>query len=217
MSKRSKHQQLEQDLPREESTPEVQSLRSVGRLTRRRVGGRVSGPGDRAPKPPSSREPTPSACADGQGVSPISVDVAVTLPTGSKEFGKLRESPAREPGDLDEASPSVVDGKQAREGESRNPSQFVEESDAVVVPRKSAKTRVTPVESMEGRAAAKGKSAARNASPTQSGQGAPTSLQRIGKRAKQKPKEQWTNLLSHIRVPLLKERTNACARRRPLG
>lgn len=165
----------------------------------------MSGPGDRAPKPPSSRKPTPSACAEGQGVPPKRVDVAVTFPTGSEEFGKLRESPAREPGDLDEASPSMVDGRQAREGGSRNPLQVVEESDATIVPKKSAKMRVTPVESMEGRAAAKGKSAARNASPTQCGPDALTFLQRIGKRAKQKPKEQWTNLLSHIRVPLLKE------------
>jgi len=165
----------------------------------------VSGPGDRAPKPPSSRKPTPSACADGHGVSPTRVDVAITLPTGSEEFGKLRESPAREPGDLDEAPPSMVDGRQAREGGSRNPLQVAEESDAIVVPEKSTKTRVTPVEPMEGRVAAKGKSAARNASPTQSGQDALTFLQRIGKRAKQKPKEKWTNLLSHIRAPLLKE------------
>ena len=165
----------------------------------------MSGPGDRAPKPPSSRKPTLSAYAEGQGVPPIIVGVARTLPTGSEEFGKLRESPAREPGDLDGASPSMVDGRQAREGGSRTPQQVVEESDAGIVPKKSAKTRVTPVESMEGRAAAKGKSAARNASPTQCGPDALTFLQRIGKRAKQKPKEQWTSLLSHIRVPLLKE------------
>lgn len=176
----------------------------------------MSGPGDRASKPASSRKPTPSHSADGHDVSPTIVDVALTFPPRSKEFGKLRESPAREPGDLDGASPSMVGGRQAREGESRNPLQAVEKSDASIVPKKSAKTRVTPVEPMEGRVAAKGKSTARNASPTQCGQDALTFLQRIGERAKQKPKEQWTNLLSHIRVPLLKEayqrlRRNAAA------
>lgn len=40
-----------------------------------------------------------------------------------------------------------------------------------------------PVEAVEGRAAAKGKSAARNAPPAQDGQGALTALQRIGERA----------------------------------
>jgi RNA-directed DNA polymerase len=58
---------------------------------------------------------------------------------------------------------------------------------------------------VEGRAAAKGKSAARNALPAQDGTGALTWLQRIGKRAKQKPKDKWTNLLSHLKAPLLAE------------
>jgi group II intron reverse transcriptase/maturase len=100
----------------------------------------------------------------------------------------------------------MVGDRQLREGdEPQAAAQAVEESDAAIVPKKSAKTRVTPVESMEGRAAAKGKSAARNALPAQYGAGALTSLQWIGKRARQKPKEKWTNLLSHIREPLLKE------------
>lgn len=55
-----------------------------------------------------------------------------------------------------------------------------EKSDAVVVPGKSANTRVTPVESMEGRTKAKGIPAGRNAPPTQSGTSAPTDLQRVG-------------------------------------
>jgi len=63
--------------------------------------------------------------------------------------------------------------------------------------------RVTPFESMEGRAEAEGNSAARNASSTQSEQDAATTLQRIRDRATLKPKEKWTNLLSHLRVPML--------------
>lgn len=166
----------------------------------------MSGPGDRASKQPWSREPTQSFHADGHGVVPTRVDVVPTLPSGSKEFGKLRKSPAREPGDLEGASPPMVDGRQLREGdEPQAAERAIEESDAGIVPKKSAKTRVTPVESMEGRAAAKGKSAARNVPPTQDGTGALTFLQRIGERAKQKPKEKWTNLLNHIKVPLLKE------------
>jgi group II intron reverse transcriptase/maturase len=100
----------------------------------------------------------------------------------------------------------VVDGEQAREGESRKPvPQSSEESDEVMVPEKSPKTWVTPVEEMEGRTEAEGKSAARNASPAQEGIDALTTLQQIGKRAKERPAEKLTNLLSHIKVPLLQE------------
>ena len=102
--------------------------------------------------------------------------------------------------------PTIVSGESAQEGHTpQSGAQNVEKSDEVIVPKKSAKTRVTPVESMEGRAPAEGKSAARNASSTQREPDALTCLQRIGERAKQKPKEKWTNLLSHVRVPLLKE------------
>jgi group II intron reverse transcriptase/maturase len=62
-----------------------------------------------------------------------------------------------------------------------------------------------PVEVMEGRPEAKGKSAARNASSTQREIDALTFLQRIGQRAREKPKEKWTTLLSHVKAPLLKE------------
>jgi group II intron reverse transcriptase/maturase len=100
----------------------------------------------------------------------------------------------------------MVSEKQPREGdEPQAAGESVEESDAGTVPKKSAKTRVTPVESAEGKPAAEGKSAARNARSTQREESAPTTLQRIGQRAKGKPKEKWTNLLSHMKLPLLKE------------
>jgi RNA-directed DNA polymerase len=125
--------------------------------------------------------------------------------------------PAREPGDLGGASPSVVDGRQRREGESRNPQQTSEKSDAGMVPEKSAKTRVTPVESMEGRAAAEGKSIVRNAPSAQDGKGAPTDLRWIGRRAKEKPEEKFTNLLSHIKRPLLTEAYHRLRKRAAAG
>jgi RNA-directed DNA polymerase len=100
----------------------------------------------------------------------------------------------------------MVTGESAQEGnEPQAGAKIVEKSDEVIVPRKSAKTRVTPVESTEGKTEAEGKSAARNADSTQREEEALTLLQRIGERAKQKPEEKWTNLLSHIRTPLLKE------------
>jgi RNA-directed DNA polymerase len=98
----------------------------------------------------------------------------------------------------------VTDGP-AQQGEEPQPGASIEKSDEVIVPEKSAKTRVTPVESMEGRTEAEGKSAASNAFSTQRESEALRFLQRIGEKARQKPKEKWTTLLSHIRVPLLEE------------
>lgn len=165
----------------------------------------MSGPGDRAPKRPNLGQSTLSFEEEDQDAAPIRVDVAYRMPPESQEFGTLRKSSAREPGDLGVAAPMVGEEQPREDDKSQAVAESAEESDAVVVPEKLTKTWVTPVESTEGRAAAKGKSAARNAPPAQDGQGALTALQRIGERAKQKPKEKWTNLLSHIKVPLLKE------------
>lgn len=166
----------------------------------------MSGPGDRASKIPTLRAPTRSLHADGHDEGPTSADVEPSCTPGSRSSASSQLPLAREPGDLGGAVASVVDARQPREGEQPHAvARAAEESDAGMVPRKSAKTWVTPVESMEGRAAAEGKSAARNASPTQRGIDALTGLQRIGQRAKDKPAEKWTNLLSHLRVPLLAE------------
>jgi group II intron reverse transcriptase/maturase len=99
--------------------------------------------------------------------------------------------------------------RRRREGNSRNPQQPSEESDARTVPtcKKSPNSRVTPEEVMEGRRAANGKSAPRNALRAQDRESALTALERIGQRARRK-EERFTNLLSHIKVPLLKEAYN---------
>jgi RNA-directed DNA polymerase len=164
----------------------------------------VSGPGDRAPKTFLPGEPTSSFYAEGQGRVPKSVDVDPRLSPGSKSSARTHQASAREPGDLDGARPVMVSGRPAQEGKPQSGAS-VEKSDEVTVPEKSAKMRVTPVESAEGKTEAEGKSAARNASSTQRETEVHTSLQRIGERAKQKPEEKWTNLLSHIRRPLLRE------------
>lgn len=99
-----------------------------------------------------------------------------------------------------------VHNRRAREGgEPQSVGRASEESDAGMVPEKSAKTRVTPVESMEGRPAAEGKSALRNAPRAQDREGALTQVERIGQRAKEKKGERFENLLSAIKAPLLKE------------
>ena len=163
----------------------------------------MSGPGDRASKPSSSGEPTQSNHAEGHGRDPTRVGVDSRQSPGSKSSARAQQATAREPGDLDEARPVMVTGRQAREGKPQSAAS-VEKSDEVVVPEKSAKTRVTPVEPMEGRTEAKGKSDARDASSTQRESEATTFLHRIRERARQRTDEKWTNLLSHIRVPFLR-------------
>ena len=130
----------------------------------------------------------------------------------------MKTPSAWEPGDLEGASASVVDARQLREGsEPQAAAKTFEESDEAIVPKKPVKTRVTPVEQVEGRVEAEGKSAARNAYPTQGGISAATYLQRIGQRAKEKKEERFTNLLSHIKLPLLAEAYQRLKKRAAAG
>jgi len=106
----------------------------------------------------------------------------------------------------------MVGSRQAREGDEPQAAetqvskpQALEESDALVVPEKSTNTWVTPEESREGRRAAEGKLDQRNAFRTQTREDALTHLSRVERRASEKKGEKFTNLLSHIKVPLLKE------------
>ena len=113
---------------------------------------------------------------------------------------------AREPGDLGGAATLMVGRGQPREGRTPHAVDvYPEESDEGMVPEKSAKTRVTPVESMEERPEAEGKSATRNTPRAQDRQGVPTQVARIGQRARERKGERFDNLLSAIKVPLLKE------------
>jgi RNA-directed DNA polymerase len=115
-------------------------------------------------------------------------------------------SDAREPGDLGTALTSMVDEGHEREGRSHTPRHYVrEESDTLVVPEKSSNSRVTPEETMEGRSAANGNSGQRNTFRAQDREDVLTHLVRVGERAKKEKRERFGNLLSHIKVPLLRE------------
>lgn len=105
----------------------------------------------------------------------------------------------------------MVSSRHGREGKSHNPQQSSEQSDEPIVPtwKKSTKPRVTPGESMEGRGEGNGKSAPRDAPRAQDRTGATTFLERIGQRAKERQEKRFTNLLSHIKAPLLKEAYHA--------
>ena len=166
----------------------------------------MSGPGDRASKPPSLAMPTLFPCADGHGAGPKNVDLDQAHAPGSWSSASSHQPRAREPGDLGGVSAPMVGDRQPQEGDEPYAAERAsQESDAEIVPKKPAKTWVTLVESVEGSAAAKGKSTGETAHSTQSEETALGFLSRIGQRAKKEPKEQFTNLLSHIKTPLLRE------------
>ena len=140
----------------------------------------MSGPGDRAPKWPLMWEADAVNGAAGYSTPPKNGRGAGCIHRGPR--ARQAQKPfARKLGDLEGALPPLKDGEQSGEGsEPQSLAKAFEKSDAVVVPGKSAKTWVTPVESMEGRTKAKGMLAGRNAPPTQGGTSAPTDLQRVG-------------------------------------
>lgn len=143
---------------------------------------------------------------EGNTDTPANLDEGRSASPESKSSARVHMPSAREPGDLERASSPAMDGgRHPREGASHKPRpRALEESDAVVVPVKSPNTLVTLVEAMEGRTAAKGKPARRNAHRTQGRSSAPTHLERVGQRAKSHRKEVFSNLLSQVKVPLLK-------------
>ena len=119
----------------------------------------MNGPGDRALKPNDSGVPTLCVAAEGHGENQR--DDGLSHTPGSWSSARSHSLSAREPGDLDAASSLSSSETPTREGDEPQAVAPIEESDAAVVPQTSTKTRVTPVESIEGRAAAKGKSVAR--------------------------------------------------------
>ena len=146
----------------------------------------MSEPGDRAPKRIWSSGAQAVNVVEGESVSPKN-GRGEDAPPGVQGVRRAQKSLDRKLGDLEGASPPVVGGRQLRESDKRHAATMTfEKSDEAVVPAKSAKMRVTPFESMEGRAEAKGSSVARNAPSTQSETGAPTQMQRIRQRATQK-------------------------------
>lgn len=163
----------------------------------------------RAIEPRNTRiwsEPPLSATARGHGAKVARTETDA-LARGQRSSAHQHMPSAREPGDLEVASPQSLGGRQAREGEKpQAEAACFEESDALIVPKKSANSRVTPEELMEGRGAADGKFALGNASEdTEPIRVRVHVTKRIGEKAKQEKGVKFTNLLSHMTVPLLKE------------
>lgn len=164
--------------------------------------GRVIEPRNRK----SSWEPTHSGQAEGHDDVASDAEKVTSFPPGSKSSARTHMPHAREPGDLGGASPLKLGSTQPREGNSRNArSEASEESDALVVAKKSGNSRVTPEDSMERRGAADGEIRARKRTPDSAPGTCADTIARIGERARRQRDERLTNLLSHMTVPLLKE------------
>jgi RNA-directed DNA polymerase len=126
--------------------------------------------------------------------------------TGSETSASQHLPSVRESGDLEVASPRMVRDRQTREGDEPQSAEHVlEESDSLVVPEKSANSRVMPEESMEERSGTNGKPAKGNAQRTQDRERALTHLERVGAKARKDKGERFTNLLSQIKAGLLEE------------
>ena len=167
----------------------------------------MDGPGERASKRVQLEGPTQSVRAEGHEAVSDRVGLDNAALPGSKTSARPQKPDAREPGDLRGASPQERRGRQAREGQSHKPYQpkASEESGAFMVPGKSPNMRVTPMEAMEGKDAANGKLAQRNAPRTQGRQSALTNLERVGQRAKKEREGKFDNLMCYLKVPLLLE------------
>jgi hypothetical protein len=87
-----------------------------------------------------------------------------------------------------------------------------EESDEAIVPKKSANSRVTPEESMEGRAEANGKSVSRNAPRAQDRNRRAHETRRIGTRAKQNKGERFIHCVPMSPLPIVLRRPKVGAR-----
>ena len=136
------------------------------------------------------------------------MDLDQPLSPGSERSARPHMPHARKPGDLEGTASGQWTDAQTRQGVSRNPSsQAFEESDSGIVPtwKKSTKMGVTPVESMEGRPAAGEEVRSTKRTPDTEPDMCAKLVERIGQRAREKVTEPFTNLLSHIKVPLLKE------------
>ena len=177
----------------------------------------MSEPGDRASKSIALQGAQAVNVVEGESVS-LENGRGEDAPPGVQGVWRAQKSFHRKLGDLGGASPLVVGGRQSRERNKRQSATVAsEESDEAIVPEKPAKMRVTPFEPVEGRAEAKGNAAARNTSSTQSEQDVQTAMQRIRERAAQKPVEKWTNLISHVQAPLLREAYHSLRKRAAAG
>ena len=167
----------------------------------------MSGPGDSASKRINSGEPTRSVYAEGHGATAENVEEGSGIPRGVIEFGTpthvfcTETGRPRPPLDSGHLPKQHLAGRGIPEAASKG----AEESDALVVPQTPANTRVTPVESVEGRGAANGTPAQGNAFRAQERSEALTKLGQVGQRAREKKQERFTNLFHLLKVPLLAE------------
>jgi RNA-directed DNA polymerase len=116
------------------------------------------------------------------------------------------------------AVPEVVTGRSGK-AQSRTPDRHAaEESDFGVVPVKQPnKGASAPAEAVEGRPETKENIVQPDTCPTQSGESVPQGLRGVRERARKEKKEQFTALLHHLTVDLLRASYFALQRRAAPG
>jgi len=176
----------------------------------------VRGPGDRASKHHNSREPTQSKDAEGHASAPSQSSEGAAVPPGSWSSARAHMPHVREPRDLANAPEQSTEQATSLGEQPKMDAAHREESDAVVVPKKSPNAWVTPAEAMEGRAAANEEMRARTPGPDSDPACWAHAIERIGRVARERKGERFITLLSHMKAPLLKEaymrlRKNAAA------
>lgn len=164
---------------------------------------------------------TLSPCGEDLGAAPqgacvgaaadISSEVVASLPR-SETSARQHMSPARKPGDLEDACSPVVGDRQARkDDESQTVGAWCSEAVSLRgVGRAHSTEEVGEVVGNARRVDGGKARGQREIRPqthvrTQDRENVTALLDRIGERAKQRKGEQLTNLLSHIKVPLLKQ------------
>ena len=176
----------------------------------------MRGPGDGAPKRHDLREPTQSKDAEGHAAAPSQSSKGADVPPGSWSSARAHMPPVREPRDLVIAPEQLAEQATSLGEQPKMDAGSREESDEVVVPKKSPNSRVTPEEAMEGRTSANEEMRARTPGPDSDPECWAHAIERIGRVASERKGERFTTLLSHMKAPLLKEayqrlRKNAAA------
>jgi hypothetical protein len=189
MSKQVSKQRSEQVQPREASAPGKFTLapaQVTARVKRRETSERA---GLSSPETLINLwEPTPLRDAEGHDDAASDAEIAAAFPPGLQRSARSHMTHARKPGDLGGASLQPLGSTQPREGSSRNArSQASEESDALVVAKKSSNSWVTPEETMERRGAADREIRERKRTPDSAPDTCANSISRIGERAKRSP------------------------------
>src|SRR5215211_5757699 len=145
-------------------------------------------------------------CERRKATSAAALSRVAVGPRAVSEPGHAWKLHSRERGDPTVASP--VDHRSGPRGERRGGNPSMNDggkSDGLVVPAKPPNNAGAPAaEAVEGRGPAEGNAASKTRPGRRAGQGAPSALGRVRRRAQLDKKARFTALLHHVDVDLLR-------------